>query len=223
MAGGILFDLDGTLLDTLGDLADSMNDALGSLALPAHPRARYRHLVGDGAQILAARATPPHWRNDPVLTDAVYRRYVECYSMRWQRNSLPYPGIPALLDACASRGLAMAVYSNKPDIFTQQIVQTLLPRWPWAAVRGQRPGTPRKPAPEGALALAAAMNLSPADCLFLGDSGVDMACAAAAGMCGLGALWGFREQDELLAAGARALVAHPHDVLPWLDSSRSSL
>ena len=110
----------------------------------------------------------------------------------------------------------MAVYSNKPEIFTQQIVRTLLPQWPWAAIRGQRPGTPRKPAPDGAVALATELGVHPRNCLFLGDSGVDMACAAAAGMCGLGALWGFREAAELRAAGARALVAHPDEVLPWL-------
>jgi phosphoglycolate phosphatase len=216
MPAGILFDLDGTLLDSLGDLADAMNDALRSLALPTHPQQAFRRMVGDGARLLAERATPSPWRTDPHVVDTVFRRYVESYGRRWHLNSPPFAGIPELLDACTASRRPIAVLSNKPDVFTQQVVRTLLPRWPWAAIRGQSTGTPRKPSPDGALAVARDLGLDPADCLFVGDSGVDMACAAAAGMCGLGALWGYRDPAELTAAGARALLSHPSEVAAWL-------
>jgi phosphoglycolate phosphatase len=174
-------------------------------------------MVGDGAQLLAERAAPPAWRADAAVVGEIYRRYVDCYGRRWHLNSPPFHGIPELLDACVARGRPIAVLSNKPEVFTQQVVCTLLARWPWAAIRGQRPGTPRKPAPDGAVAVARDLGLAPAECLFVGDSGVDMACASAAGMRGLGALWGYRDRSELTAAGARALVAHPAEVIPWLD------
>jgi len=213
----LIFDLDGTLLDSLRDLAHSMNDALRSLSFSAHPLAAYCDFVGDGAQQLALRATPAHWRHDPIAVSAVYEKYLDCYSRRWDFESTPFDGIPELLDQCVAREIKIAVLSNKIDLFTQQVVSTLLPRWPWAAIRGQRPDTPRKPAPDGALALAAQLELPCEACAFLGDSGVDMACAKSAGMPALGALWGYRLREEMAAAGADFFVAHPSEVLPWLQ------
>ncbi len=212
----LIFDLDGTLLDTLGDLADSMNAALRSLGFPTHPLSAYRVFVGDGAQMLATRAVPAHWRADDATVDAVYRAYLAAYDRHWHVNSPPYAGIPQLLDALVARGTRLAVLSNKADRFTHLVVEKLLPSWPWAAVRGQRADTARKPSPDGAFAIAEELGLSPQECAFLGDSGVDMACANAAGMLSLGALWGFRPQAELEEHGARHLVATPADVLPLL-------
>lgn len=209
MARLLICDLDGTLLDTLDDLGDSMNAALLSFGFPTHSLAAYRRMIGDGAQQLAARAVPDAWRHDATAIDATYEAYLKHYARRWHLKTRPYAGIPALLDACAADGIALAVFSNKADSFTQQTVRHFLGAWPWAEIRGQREDTPRKPAPEGALAIAAALGMAPEDCAFLGDSGVDMQCARAAGMIGIGAEWGFRPTEELTACGARHLAATP--------------
>lgn len=204
----VIFDLDGTLLDTLEDIADAMNDALRELAMRGHALPAYRRFVGDGAQMLAARVVARPVA-DPLTIQTVYQRYLEAYGRRWHLKSRPYAGIDRLLDGCEAAGLGLAVLSNKADHFTRQVVERFLPRWSWLAVRGQRAGTPRKPAPDGALALADQMGVSPAECLFLGDSDVDVLCARSAGMWALGALWGFRPRAELEAAGAHALAATP--------------
>jgi phosphoglycolate phosphatase len=210
-----IFDLDGTLLDTLEDLADSMNDALRRIAFPAHPLASYRQFVGDGAQVLAHRAVPEHHR-DAATVGFVYTTYLECYKRRWNLKSRPYAGIPGLLDQCVESGLRLAVLSNKADEFTRLVVHGLLPNWPWAVVRGQLPHVPRKPAPDGALDVARELGIAPADCLFLGDSAIDIACARAAGMSSLGALWGFRPRSELEAADPDRLAASPDEVREFL-------
>ncbi len=212
MPGAIIFDLDGTLLDTLEDLADSMNDALRALGFPTHPLEAYRTFVGDGAQMLAQRAVPAAHARDEVTVGAAYQAYLGAYGRRWSLKSRPYDGVRDLLDACVVRGVKLAVFSNKADPFTQVVIRTLLPDWPWSAIRGQRADCPRKPAPDGALQVASELGLDPGDCWFLGDSGVDMACANAAGMRGFGALWGFRSRAELEEAGAAHLVASPAEM-----------
>lgn len=205
----LLCDLDGTLLDTLEDLADSMNDALRSFGFPVHSLDGYRLKIGDGAQMLAQRAVPVAQARDAVTVDAVYQAYLAVYERRWRFKTRPYEGIAGLLDACVAAGLPIAVYSNKPDRFTRMTVEALLPSWPWAVIRGQRPETARKPAPDGALAVAAEVGVRPEDCVFLGDSEADMHCARAAGMTAIGALWGFRSREEIVAAGAHHVVAAP--------------
>jgi phosphoglycolate phosphatase len=216
----IIFDLDGTLLDTLEDLADSMNDALRRIALPVHPLSAYRQFVGDGAQMLAHRAVPVH-RRDPVTVDFAYSAYLECYARRWHLKSRAYPGIPELLDHCVTLGLRLAVLSNKADHFTRKVVSALLPHWPWSVIRGQVSGVPRKPAPDGAFAVARELGVAPAECLLLGDSAVDIACARTAGMASVGALWGFRPKSELESAGPDDLANSPAEVSCILRKSES--
>jgi phosphoglycolate phosphatase len=208
----LICDLDGTLLDTLEDLADSMNDALRALGFATHSLDAYRLKIGDGAQMLAARSVPVAHAEDDVTVEAVYRAYLDAYDRRWRFKSRPYPGIAELLDTCVRRGTRLAVYSNKPERFTRLTVASLLADWPWAAVRGQRPDTARKPAPDGALAVAAELAVAPRDCVFLGDSEADMACARAAGMTAIGALWGFRSEQEIRSAGAHHVAAVPGEV-----------
>jgi len=208
----LICDLDGTLLDTLEDLADSMNDALRSFGLATHSLDGYRVKIGDGAQLLAARSVPPAYAGDAVTVDAVYHGYLKAYERRWRFKTRPYDGIAGMLDACVQAGTRLAVYSNKPDRFTRLTVSALLPGRPWAAIRGQRPDTPRKPAPDGALAVAAELGVSPQECVFLGDSEADMQCARAAGMTAVGALWGFRSEEEIRSAGAHHVAKAPHFV-----------
>lgn len=212
----VLFDLDGTLLDTLDDLADSGNFALARLGFAAHPREAYKYFVGDGVESLVRRALPPD-RLDSATVSRCTELVRQAYAERWAQKTRPYPGIPELLDALAARSVRMAVLSNKPDNFTRLCVQRLLPKWPFAAVVGAQPELPRKPDPAGARAIAAQLGLSPGAILYLGDTNTDMQTAVAAGMFPVGALWGFRTADELRASGAQVLIEQPLDLLRLLQ------
>jgi phosphoglycolate phosphatase len=214
----ILFDLDGTLLDTLEDLADSMNAVLAARGLPTHPLHAYRYFVGDGVESLIRRTLPEDRRDDALVAECIPAMRAE-YTVRWNVKTRPYPEVPALLDALTERKLKLAVLSNKPDHFTKLTVETLLPRWRFDAVVGERPGVPRKPDPAAARELARSFALQPAEFLYVGDTNTDMQTALAAGMYPLGALWGFRTADELTASGAKALLASPLDVLRFLCTS----
>ena len=213
----ILFDLDGTLLDTLEDLATAANRALDALGLPAHPVAAYRLFVGDGLRTLAERLLPDKRRSVP-LVDALMAAFEREYSRSWNERTAPYAGVPEMLDRLSSDGYRLAVLSNKPDAFTRLCVEQLLPRWTFAPLYGQRPGVPKKPDPAAALAIAAELGLEPAEVLYLGDTATDMHTARAAGMVAVGVLWGFRTADELRAAGARHLLGHPDELQPLLHS-----
>jgi phosphoglycolate phosphatase len=212
----VVFDLDGTLLDTLEDLADSLNAALVESGYPPHPVSAYRYFVGDGARRLVERALPAGRTLDAVRADQIYQAYLRHYGQRWDCKSKPYEGIPELLDTLRDRGIAAAVCSNKPESFAQLCVARLLPGWTFAAVLGQSDGVPRKPDPTVAFEAAKRMGVYPGACLFLGDSGVDMETASRAGMIPVGVLWGFREADELLRAGARFLIKSPQQAVDLL-------
>jgi len=210
----ILFDLDGTLLDTLEDLADSTNAALAELGFPEHPVEAYKQFVGDGIENLVRRAMPQERPSEGLLARGIElsrRQYAE----RWANKTRPYPGIPEFLDTLKHRHIAMAVLSNKPHEFTQLCVTRLLPNWQFEAIQGATPELPRKPDPGGALAIAAKMGVAPAEVLYLGDTNTDMQTAVRAGMFPVGALWGFRTAEELSAAGAAALARAPMDALAW--------
>ena len=211
----VLFDLDGTLLNTLDDLANSMNASLKRFGFPPHPVDDYRNLVGDGLMILVSRALPEDNR-DEVTIDKVASAQWEEYSRNWANKTQPYEGIPELLDALQDRGVTMCVLSNKPDDFTRIIVQKFLSKWKFAVVQGQSPETPVKPNPLGANQIALKLGLRNVDFLYVGDSNTDMRTANAAGMFAVGALWGFRSREELLGSGAKALIERPGDLLGFL-------
>ena len=214
----ILFDLDGTLLDTLEDLATAANRALGTLGLPAHPTDAYRVFVGDGLRTLAERILPGEQRS-AAQVDALVVAFEREYSRTWNERTAPYAGVPEMLDRLTGDGYRMSVLSNKPDAFTRLCVEQLLPHWTFAPLYGQRPGVPKKPDPAAALAIAAELGLDPAEVLYLGDTATDMHTARAAGMAAVGVLWGFRTADELRAAGARHLITHPGELAPLLHPS----
>lgn len=212
----VVFDLDGTLLDSLEDLADSMNQVLTREGLPVHPVDAFRYFVGDGMEMLVRRALPPDRVDPPTVARTLAAMRAE-YDRRCADKTRPYPGIPELLDALTRRAVPFAVFSNKPHDAAVDLVGRLLGRWRFAAVLGARPGFPAKPDPAGALETAALLGVAPAQCLYLGDTGTDMRTARAAGMWAVGALWGFRSDAELREAGALTLAAAPADVLGLLD------
>ncbi len=212
----LLFDLDGTLLDTLQDIADSVNSALAYFGFPQHELDAYRYFVGDGVEMLAIRALPED-RRDQMTVGKVVARIDEAYSLRWANNTRPFQGIPELLDALTNIGIRMAILSNKGQSFAELTVSTLLPDWHFDLVVGAQPSIPRKPDPTTALRIARQMSLIPTEFLYLGDSAVDMKTAVAAKMYPIGALWGYRTANELLTGGARALVENPMHVLSLLN------
>ena len=213
MVRAVLFDLDGTLTNTLEDIADAMNRSLRLHGLPEWPLDAYRYLVGDGAKKLAERAV----RDRQELALSVQREYQAYYQEHTRVKTQPYDGVPEMLRALQDKGLKLAVFSNKPDADTKNVVAHFFPDIPWAAVRGQIEGVPVKPDPTGALAVAEALQIPPTEFLYLGDTATDMHCAVNAGMLPIGALWGFRTAEELQSSGARQLVQHPMDVLSCLE------
>ena len=211
----VMFDLDGTLLDTIEDLEDSMNAVLASLGLPPHDTAAYRRFVGDGVAKLIERALPAD-RRDPEWVARLIPLMREEYGRRYDVKSRPYEGIPDLLAGLAARGVPATVLSNKPDELTRLCIEKLLPGFDFAVVRGARPDIPRKPDPTAALEIADEMEIAPGEFLYLGDTNTDMRTAVAAGMVAVGALWGFREGAELTASGAKRLIEKPTDLLELL-------
>jgi phosphoglycolate phosphatase len=212
----ILFDLDGTLLDTLADLGNSMNAVLRSMGLPVHPLDSYKRFVGDGMVILARRALPPDRQDDAAVNACVAAMRREYGAHAFDRTR-PYDGIPELLDECARLGLATAVVSNKPHDMTVLMVDRLLDRWQFTAVFGARDGVPRKPDPAAIRDAAAAAGMDPSRFVYLGDTGTDMRAATAAGMYPVGALWGFRDERELRENGAQVCIRRPQEALSLFD------
>jgi len=208
----VLFDLDGTLLDTLQDIADSMNEALKKHGLPGYPAESYKKFVGGGLELLVRRVLPEH-----IDADSLFRVLMEQmqneYSTRWSVNTRLYPGIRRMLDGLTEQGLRLSILSNKPDDFTQKIYAHYLSTWNFEIVLGAGAALPRKPDPAAALWIADQMQLAPAEFVYLGDSSTDMKTAVAAGMRPIGALWGFRDADELLESGAEQLIARPEEML----------
>ena len=215
---GIIFDLDGTLLDTLQDIADSVNAALETYGFPGHRLEAYRSFVGDGVRALIERALP-HGRKDEETITACARTYLAHYRQNWNRATKRYEGTDELLDGLTDMGMALAVLSNKPDDFTRSCVETFLHRWYFDPIVGLKEGIPRKPDPTGARRIIASFGIESDRILYLGDSGVDMQTALLAGLYPVGALWGFRTGEELTQAGARQLIPRPPDLLTIVDTS----
>ncbi len=213
----VIFDLDGTLLNTLEDLAHSMNSVLQRFGFPSHPLHAYRYFVGDGMETLVRRTLPSDRREEENTVATCLAAMRQEYGLRWKELTEPYPGIPQLLDALTEHRMPRAVLSNKPDDFTRQMVEALLSRWTFHPVFGERPGVARKPDPAGALEIARLLGFPPAEFLYLGDTNTDMQTARAAGMHAVGVLWGFRGREELTAYGAETLLEHPMDLLNLLD------
>lgn len=215
-----IFDLDGTLLNSLEDLADSGNAMLRACGYPVHDPLQYRYFVGDGARTLVQRILPESLRDNDSVVQACLDRYIREYAVRWDQKTRPYEGIPALLQELASRNIALAVLSNKPHTSTVQCIQRLCPAPPgseWKIVLGSRDSIPQKPHPGGVEEILRTLQIAPAETIYFGDTGTDMKTAVAAGVFPIGVLWGFRPGEELEHAGAKLLLACPSEVLAFLS------
>jgi phosphoglycolate phosphatase len=211
-AKAVIFDLDGTLLDTLRDIADSANATLVAMGYPSHPVDQYKVYVGKGIRDLGRKALPDGCANEGKI-DSFVDQYREIYKASWDKTSKPYLGIGEMLDTLAAAGVRLGVLSNKIDDFTRLCVSRLLSRWKFEIVRGEVRGVPCKPDPQGLQNILAEMTVLAAEVLYVGDSEVDVETAQRAGVACAAVTWGFRSRDALFAAGAKLLADQPSDVV----------
>lgn len=207
----VIFDLDGTLLDTIGDLAAACNAVLAPRGLPQHTYTDYCRFVGNGVMRLVERALPQELRT-PELVAAVRADFVKHYTEHIDIHTKPYAGIPELVAELARRGVRMAVASNKFQAGTEKLVRLYFPGVEFEAVLGQRPDVPLKPDPAVVTEILALTGAERARVLYVGDSGVDMQTASAAGVRSVGVTWGFRTREELTATGAMHIVDRPEEI-----------
>lgn len=212
---GIIFDLDGTLADTLTDIADSVNRILEKHGFQKHPVEQYKLMIGNGLDNLVKRAIPETSRQ-PELVSRCLTEMINDYAENCLNKTCLYPGIRELLNNLVAKKFKMAVFSNKAHPLTLKIVDHLLKDISFVNVIGARQEYPKKPDPAVALLLSDQMGLSPKDIIYVGDSDVDMMTATQAGMLPVGVLWGFRSKDELVSNGARILLSHPSELLKYI-------
>ncbi|MGA2110887.1 MAG: HAD family hydrolase [Anaerolineales bacterium] len=213
-----LFDMDGTLAYTLEDIAQAMNQVLTRRGYPSLPVEDYRRLVSEGIPALITRALPPEGR-DPETIVVCTKSFDREYARQLGVRARVYPGVSETLEALVARGVKRAVLSNSQDELVRLLASGLFPAGTFEVVRGAQDGVPPKPDPRGALAVAASLKVRPEEFLYLGDSGVDMQTATAASMFPVGALWGYRSREELLAGGARVLIDRPQGLLELLEGT----
>jgi len=209
-SNALLLDLDGTLVDSLGDIAASVNAVLAERSLPTHSVDAFRRMVGDGIGALVQRAAGVGPGSDlDELLAAVRARYDE----HMLDQTAPFPGVVDTLHELRRRGIPLAIVSNKPHDKTRRMVDHLFPDVPFGIVLGDRDGVERKPDPASSFEAARALGVAPDDCAFVGDSDVDMLTARAAGMRAVGVSWGFRGADELRRAGADQIIDRATELL----------
>jgi len=208
----ILFDLDGTLLDTLVDIAGAVNRALEKNGFSSRSIVDCRAFIGDVARTLIARALPREVATDDTI-DRCLADFRQDYARNWHLATRPYPEVPELLHQLSGRGVRFSVLSNKPHEFTVKCVEKFLTDWHFEVVFGQRENVPLKPDPSVAIEIARRMNVPPAACLFVGDSPVDMKTGVNAGMDAVGVSWGFTDRERLSENHGGAIVSHPLEIL----------
>ncbi len=211
----IIFDLDGTLLNTIGDLAACCNTVLEQHKLPTHPIEDYNTFVGNGIMRLVERAIPEPLRTKEKV-ELIRKDFVALYTDNISTYTTPYPGIVELLDTLKARGIDVAIASNKFQNGCMKLAKHYFPTVRFAAVLGQRPEIPLKPSPYIIREIIQRTAYTPDRILFVGDSGVDIQTAAAAGVDSAGVTWGFRALEELTEAGATHIVNSPSEILQLL-------
>ncbi|MFP5528140.1 HAD family hydrolase [Peptococcus simiae] len=210
---GIIFDLDGTLLDTLEDLADGVNAALRDFSFPERSREEVRHFVGNGVRHLIRQAVPAG--TDSATLSQVHGAFMAHYRENMTRKTRPYPGVVDLLESLALSGYSLGVLSNKPHGATEALVRHFFPDR-FSIIMGHKEGNPRKPDPTMLLQMVSDMGLKPEEVCYVGDSEVDVATCQQAQVAGAFCLWGFRSEEALKAAGAGLFLDEPAELLAQL-------
>jgi len=214
----VTFDLDGTLLNTIDDIADAVNSALRAFDFPERTIDDYKIFVGDGLMTLAKRVLPESAPED--ILDPFVQAVLGQYKEYWDKKTHPYDGIPELLDELTRRGIPMSVLSNKPHEFTILTIARFLKKWKFASILGARPGVDKKPSPIASMQIAAQLGIAPEKIVHVGDTATDVETGHNAGNTTVGVTWGFRERAELEKAGAHVIIDHPSEFFRFLDDER---
>ena len=212
----IIFDLDGTLLNTLDDLGSSMNHVLTKHNFPIYPIDQYRFFVGNGMYNLVKNAVNPY-TNDPELTSLMFEEMKAEYQNNWHIKTKPYDCIESLLTKLSNAGFILNIFSNKPEYFTQETVRYFFPQIRFSYIIGASEKFPNKPDPMGVRFIINQTKLTEEDFIMIGDSCVDIYTAQNANIYPAGVLWGFREEEELIKAGAKHIFSHPSDIFNFLN------
>lgn len=210
----VIFDLDGTLANTLEDIADTMNRVLAYYGFPIHNHEAYRFYVGNGLKNLVTRCLPDKAQVEEII-ERCHQRMTVDYEQNYIVKTRLYEGIPELLDALSRHQVKLAVLSNKADPITQKICDVLLSPWKFEVIMGANAHFPRKPNAEAALFIARQMGVGPENICYLGDSDVDMLTARNAGFFPVGVSWGFRPKEELITSGAQRIIDTPMELLEF--------
>ena len=205
----VLFDMDGTVLDTLDDLCDSINHSLAEFSLPQVSREHVRQCLGNGAAFLVSHSIPAG--SSPELVADVLAFYKPWYDAHCLIKTAPYEGILPMMQSLKEQGLRLAIISNKPDRAVQELSDAFFPGLLELSV-GESPSVRRKPAPDTVLTAASQIGLPVDQCVYVGDSEVDLQTARNAGMDCISVTWGFRDEAQLIEAGASVLVRTPEEL-----------
>ena len=208
----IVFDLDGTLINSLEDLADSANHVLELHGFPIHPVDAYRYFVGDGVRKLIERILPAEERTDTRI-EQCKAEFVDYYKIHMEDKTVVYEGITELLKALKTRGLKIAVATNKVHVAVEPLMAKYFPNIRFDSMIGQREGIPVKPAPQIMYDILKETGCQPPDTLHIGDTATDMQLAQNAGVTPVGVLWGYRPLEELQEAGAKFIISRPEELL----------
>lgn len=212
----VIFDLDGTLLDTIGDLSAACDAVLSARRLPRHTWDGYRRMVGNGIRRLVERALPESMRDDATI-ESVREQFVEYYIDHIDVHTRPYDGIAEVVGQLAERGVKLAVVSNKFQAGTEKLIRRFFGDTEFLAVYGQREGVPLKPDPQVDFEIMRMAEADASEVLHIGDSSVDIATAKAAGVRSVGVVWGFRPREEIVAAGADFVAESAADILKIVE------
>lgn len=212
----VVFDLDGTLSDSIASIKYSADMALKEFGYGPFTEKQYKYFVGDGAATLVKRALIEGGDRELAHFEDAFARYREIFKEYCMYQVKPYDGIQELLAALKERGIKIAVLSNKPHANTIDVIEKLFGKNYFDKIQGQTDNIAIKPSPEGVFLILNEWQLTPQDILYLGDTGTDMKTGKSAGAFTVGALWGFRERDELEEGGADAMIGHPMELLKYL-------
>lgn len=207
----IIFDMDGTLLNTINDIGEAVNRVLAANSLPLHQLADYRFFVGEGAKQLIEYALPEGVKDEAFILACLDQFFKE-YDKTWNQQTQLYPAIASMLDRLEALSIRKSILSNKPDRFTKTCAAHYLKNWTFESIVGYSELHPKKPDPAGALQISSELGIRPAEIMFVGDTKIDMQTARNSGMTPVGVLWGFRSRQELVENGAEHLLEHPHDL-----------
>ena len=211
MIKAVLFDLDGTLADSLIDLADGVNRAIAQKGFPTHPVEAFKYFVGDGIPKMIERALPESNRDADTVNE-IKDIFLPYYAVHYADNTYAYEGMPELVNTLKQQGFIVAVVTNKEQNMANEVVLSLYGNV-FDLIFGKRDGIPAKPDPTAALMAMEELGVTPQECVFIGDSGMDVATAVNSGAVPVGELWGFRKEDELLANGAKYIISKPSELL----------